>query len=356
MSHGGDLYGLQVHMDYSVNLNPRGTPACVIDALTEGIRGSRSYPDILQRDVRCAIAKAENVDPDTVWAGAGASELLSAVTRMVCPRHALLISPCFSGYAHAIKQVPECRVTDLALSEDTGFALTDDLVREKLLPALETDADILYLANPQNPSGTMIGDALLVTIFEHAATCGVTVVLDESFYMLSDRAFDRDPQVFQTWTSRFSNLYLIRSYTKSFALPGIRMGYVIGAAENIVRMVDYLPEWNLSVPAGKAMEAAAKVQEDGTFFQKAQTLIRKERAFLQEALTGLGFTVYGSETVYLLFRGREGLFEALLARGILIRDCSDFGCVAPGTYRIAVMTHEKNAELIRAIGEVLHEI
>ncbi len=356
MAHGGEIYGLQVHMDHSVNLNPLGTPGSVMDALSEGIRTSNVYPDILQRDVRDALSKAEHVEPSNVWAGAGASELLSAVTRMCDPHHAILLAPCFSGYAHALKQIRGCKVTDLPLSEKAGYAITDEFVIDQLFPALETDADILYLSNPQNPSGRMIDDDLLEKIVEHAASHYVTVILDESFFLLSDRALKRDPLTIREWTGRFSNLLIIRYLTKSLALPGIRMGYAIGNAENIMHLRDYLPEGNLSVPAGKAMEAAAKVLQDGTFFQNAQVLIQEERAFLQNALTDLGFWVYDSETVYLLFRGKTGLSKALKSRGILIRECSDFAGLAPGTYRTAVKTHEENAALIRAIGEVLHEI
>ncbi|MCR4705592.1 MAG: aminotransferase class I/II-fold pyridoxal phosphate-dependent enzyme, partial [Lachnospiraceae bacterium] len=344
-------------MDFSVNLNPLLVPKSVMAALHDGIGKSLAYPDIKQREVRRKIAEADGVYFENVYAGAGASEMLMAVTAMRRPKCAVLMDPCFSGYAHALRSQADCRTIRLTLASGNGFLPDLDFVRTALTPALDEGADILYLADPMNPTGRLIPDGIIDEILEIAARTDTAVILDESFRTLSEKVlvpFDVQAGQLRDRIMRYSNLFVIRSYTKSFGLPGIRMGYLIASSDPISRIADYLPEWNLSVPAGKAMEAIASVCRDGTFLRNSYALIQKERLFLAEALHDLGFTVLPSDTCYLLFRGREGLYEALLRRGIMIRDCSDYRGLSGGYYRIAVKTHAENAELIRLLGEVLH--
>ena len=329
--HGGDIYNNSVDIDFSVNLNPYA------DSRDE----DRAYPDIEQTRLRKALSEFEGVGYENVFAGCGASQLLMAVALAVRPKTALLIEPCFSGYAHVLAACPGCSVRRVFLKEEGSFALTGDI-----LDSLTDDVDLLFLADPGNPTGRNIAPDLLIRILDRAKDHGISVVLDDSFYTLSEW-YVQDGRA--GLVERYPGLYIIRSFTKSFALPGIRMGYVMSSAENIKRIRMYLPEWNLPALSEESMLSCIAGSKDGHFYEDSVRMIRKERQFLAEKLSELGFTVFDSDTVFLLIKGREGIYEELLKDGILIRKCDDFGGLDGRFYRIAVREREDNVRLIDAL-------
>ena len=194
-------------------------------------------------------------------------------------------------------------------------------------------------------------------ILEKARDIGSSVLLDESFYMLSYKSVCGPFRDTGEFLERYGNLYIIRSYTKSFALPGVRMGYVLTCPENVRRLAGYLPEWNLSSLAASVMKACAKTVLEGDFLRASLDYIQAERQFLVRGLEGLGLKVYESDTVFVLFKCVAGvdLYTALLDRKILIRDCADLPGLGKGYYRVAVRCRKDNEQLINVIGEVLSE-
>ena len=351
--HGGDIYNNRVDIDFSVNLNPyppdKETEDRIKTAVNEGLDNARYYPDPAQKDVREAIASANGLTGECVYAGNGASEIIAAITSMTAPKKALLIEPCYSGYEHALGPWPECDVKTVFLEEENGFELTDEV-----LDSITDDIDILYLQDPVNPTGKTADPQALYTILEKANRCYITVLYDRSFYLLSDRSLD-DPMKSGNILKRFDNVYIVSSYTKCFALPGIRMGYVMSTKSNISKLMPYFPEWNISSVAASLMKACSEILNTSDYMDRSVRYIRRERRFLCEALSDLGFRVYEGDTVFILMKGMKGLYEMLLAKGILIRRCDDMGGLTDGFYRIAVRCHEDNERLIDAIREVMDE-
>lgn len=333
--HGGDIYNNSVDIDFSVNLNP----------YARSRSEDRAYPDIEQKRLREALAASENVGSQNVFAGCGASQLLMAAALAIRPQTALLIEPCFSGYAHVLEACPGCSIRRVFLKEEDGFALTGDV-----LESLTDDVDLLFLADPGNPSGRNIDEKLLIRILDSAKDHGISVILDDSFHTLSD---GYAPAGRAGLIERYPELFVIRSFTKSFALPGIRMGYVISMAENIEKIRKHLPEWNLPAPAQESMLECIKESRDGRFYEESLKMIRKERQILSEKMSELGFKVFDSNTVFLLIKGREGIYEELLKDGILIRKCDDFCGLDAHFYRVAVRTHEDNEKLINALEKTI---
>lgn len=334
MSHGGDIYRNTVHTDLSVNLNPEGTPAPLTEAAGEGIRLASVYPDTEQEAVRSAIAAADGVNMECVFAGNGASELILASVRAVNPKTALLIEPCFSGYRRALESLPSCEIREMFLREEEDFMLTDEIIK-----FMSGGADMVFITDPWNPTGRRIGGRLLMRILEEALRKHIYVLLDQSFYLLSEGIKgDPDPES-SDLIDRYDNLIIIRSYTKLFSLPGIRMGYVLSCAENVNAIRRQLPEWNLSSVSASVMKAGAeylmKMRDDGIMFPDT-AMIAGRRAALADGLRAGGYRVYPSDTVYLLFRAEEDLGERLLEKGILIRDCSDYRGLGKGFFRVAV--------------------
>ena len=345
--HGGDIYNNIVDIDFSVSLNPYKTQkmsALIDEAVQEGLSYAGRYPDIEQRAVRSALAGANNVSPDCVIAGNGSSELILAAVRAVLPKTALLIEPCYGGYRYALESTG-CRIREYHLKKEDGFTLT-----EEIMDSITDDIDMLFLCDPWNPTGQNIDEHLLDRILVRADELGIAVVLDRSFYMLSDMYLKYTNENVADLTGRFKKLFITVSYTKCLALPGIRTGYVIGS-ENAVRSIHRaLPEWNMSCVSSALL---SKIESSGSsqeFFSESVKMISEERKFLAGELSRCGLFVFESDANYILCYGQKDIYEKLLSMGILIRRCDDLRGLQEGYYRIAVRSHEDNMRLIDAIG------
>ena len=343
MSHGGDRYRNTVRLDFSVNTNPSGVFESVKQALIESIAQAEHYPDQEAQQLRTDLAKVLGVAPDWIVFGNGASEILMAVVRALRPKKVLLPVPSFSGYQWAVR-AEGAEIEYIPMSED----LT---ITAELLDSLYKDADLLILCNPNNPTGRYIDHDLLGRILDRCLEKGISVILDECFMELSD-----DPQGntcikdLATWP----NMILLRAFTKSFAIPGVRLGYMVGMdTGRNAKIRAQLPEWNLSIMAQEAGVAA--LQEIGRL-QNSREEIFAERTHLVKNLTEMGFDCMESNANYILVKSPiRDLYERLLEKEILVRDCSDYQGLEKGYYRIAVRPKEENEELIRTIREIMNE-
>lgn len=341
MGHGGDIYRNQVELDFSVSLNPYPVPQSIRDAAEDGIRKSMFYPDVKQESLRNALADLDGVAFDEVFAGNGASELLLAAVRSIRPRRVLVAEPGFTGYRSVLGSLLDCSVTEYVLREENDFVV------DKKLPL--QGMDLLFLTDPWNPTGRNISGDVLKHLLARAKEEGVCTILDQSFLHLSDKA-DVDAH---DLLREYEDLILIRSFTKLFALPGIRMGYVIANNDRIAGIQKQLPEWNLSAIAGSVMEEGARLIKGSDFCERSRELIRKEREYLQNGLKKWGIRVYQSDANYMLIRSEEDLYTKLLTQKILIRDCSDFPHMPDHFFRIAVKDHESNRKLLDTLQKIL---
>ncbi|MBO4901700.1 MAG: aminotransferase class I/II-fold pyridoxal phosphate-dependent enzyme [Lachnospiraceae bacterium] len=346
MSHGGDIYRNKIILDHSVNLNPMPLPDALLKAFETGERAGYVYPDIRQERIRSILSGAEGIPAECVYAGNGASELILACVRAIAPKKALLIEPCFTGYKHALLSLSNCEIEEYMLKEADGFALTEDV-----LSAIGADTDLLFLCDPWNPTGQNIAPGLLEAVLGRALETRTKVILDQSFLLLSEKG--RTGPDAADFLKRFPDLILLRSYTKLFSLPGIRMGYVMGAAKWIGEVISQLPEWNLSAMAEAVMEEGTRLILETDFCLQSQKCIRDGRKQLSGALCELGFTVYRSDTDFILFRTEKEIFAPLKERGILIRDCKDLAGLDGTFYRIAVRNDADNRVLIENMKEIV---
>ena len=352
--HGGDIYSDHVDIDFSVNLNPVNPSdedeAAIRDAVAAGIENAGVYPDILQRNVRSMIALSEGVKSGCVCAANGASELIMAAVSMISPGRALLIEPSFLGYRRSLDSAG-CEIIECFLKEEDEFCLKSDVISY-----LSKGIDMVFLQDPWNPVGKNIDDGLLNLILDKADSLGITVVLDESFFMLSDKSLKRSVGYTAELIDRYSGLIIIKSYTKSFALPGFRMGYAVSSEKMTEKLTGHLPEWNLSSVADAVMGACAKTVLKGEYLKSSAEYIQTERELFIKDLKSLGLKVYGSDTVFVLFKyeGGTDLYGELLKKGILIRDCKDIPGLGRGFYRVSVKSRADNERLIRAIGETIN--
>lgn len=346
MIHGG-ICDSKVNIDFSVNLNPLGTPKEVLKGISEGVKRLGEYPEYSQSSLREALGRLEGISADEVVAGNGASELIMAVVRAVNPKKAVLIEPGFYGYRHALNSLPECSIEEVRIMPENDFKIDIDKVNISLI-----DADILFISQPWNPTGYCIEENELERILERAAQEGCAVVLDQSFIMLSNDYNSVYINNIKGMLERYDNVYIIRSFTKLMAIPGVRIGYIMSTKSNIHKICGQLGEWNVSQVADYAARECVRTIIETDFLKATQNYVNQEREYLTKSLKRMGIRVYDSSTVYIMFGEKQELFDKLLDRGILIRDCKSFKGLENGYYRIAVKDHESNVKLIEAINEI----
>ncbi len=343
MAHGGDIYRNKVNKDFSVNLNPMPVHPDVLRAIEESGRQADVYPDIHQDELRTLISHYEGLEKECAIAGNGASELIMAAVRALNPASALLIEPCYSGYRYTLESLPGCKIHEYILTEDNGFILSEDI-----LDHIRPDTDMLFLTDPWNPTGRNIDEQLLDKILKKAYEENVNVILDQSFIMLSEKAYDRC--VISELLNEYDNITVIRSFTKFLGVPGIRMGYALSSADNIDKIRKCLPEWNLSTQAEAVMKVGIKLAYDRAYTDEVLKEIRSGREYLTAKLQRLGHRVFDSDTAFILFKSDDHeLYDGLLDKGILIRDCSDYRGLGKGYYRTAVKDNDSNRMLTESM-------
>lgn len=342
--HGGDIYQYEkLKMDFSANINPLGTPDSVKVAVQNSIETLGQYPDPFCRKLREKLAKHHNVASKQVICGNGAADLIYRLIAALQPRRALVLAPCFAEYEGALRFYG-ARVEHYRLNQN-DFSLKADILDD-----LTEELDMICLCSPNNPTGITIDDALLLAICERAREKQIFVLLDECFLDFTEKEASSS---FIAKCEAFPHLFLLRAFTKMYAVAGVRLGYGICQNEPLLeRMYRAGPPWNVSTLAQAAGIAAL---EEKDFPKESRAYIRQERAYLSRELKRIGITYWKSEANFILLKSRTDLKERLLEHGILIRDCSNYHNLTKGYFRIAVKKHTENEKLIQALEQVLQQ-
>ncbi len=344
--HGGDIYsymesnGGKLPIDLSSSINPYGTPEAVQKAMREALEQCGSYPDPICLKAREAISKSENVPSDWIYCGAGAAEVIYRLVSVIKPEKALLPVPCFAEYERALNG---CEISFYVLKESENFNIT-----ESFLDSISGKTDMVFLCNPNNPTGITVPPGLLSEIDRRCAENGTWLVLDECFL---DFLRDAEDRTLKPRLKANPYLVILRSYTKMYAVPGIRFGWCMSSNGRLIEGLHGCGQpWNVSVIAQRSAEAASKEREFAKFSAEK---LSEERGKLRDGLKALGMKVYPGEANFLLFRSSDlCLREKLLNKGILIRDCSNFRGLTGGYYRTAVKTEKETEALLTALDEI----
>lgn len=345
--HGGDIYSRQIRLDFSVNGNPLGMPDEAAQALREAAAHVGEYPDITAAALTEAVSRmlsgecGREIPEEYLLFGNGASELFLAIVRAFSPEQIVIPVPSFYGYEYAAEAAGS-HIEYVYLPEETGFC-----PGQELLQALTEETDLLFLTNPNNPTGQLMNTEYLHQLLEHCRQQGIIVVLDECFVEFCETDREQPKSMLgETW--QYDNLLLVRAFTKSFAMPGVRLGYLVCSnAELREKIRRQLPEWNLSVFAQRAGIACAE-QAEG-HLQNTVEYVKTERAYLRKGLEKLGIWVVSGEADFLLLYTTQPIYDRLLAKGILIRNCENFRGLGAGYYRISVKKHEENEVLLQEL-------
>ncbi|MEG0692639.1 MAG: histidinol-phosphate transaminase [Oscillospiraceae bacterium] len=349
--HGGDIYSKRELkyasriIDFSANINPLGMPQEVKTAIIENIDTYECYPDPLCRELTSAIATMEQTEVKNILCGNGAADIIYRLVLGLKPKKALLLAPTFSEYEQALKTVG-CSVNYFNLSEKTGFAL-DEIILDEITEEL----DILFICNPNNPTGVATKRELMLKIANKCKACFVTLVVDECFI---DFLIDEEEYSISSEISRYDNLVIIKAFTKIYAMAGIRLGYLLCSnQETISATSEASQSWSVSTVASKCGVCA--LAQRG-YVKKTKELIENNRRYLIENLKLLGFHTYDAKANYILFyTSHFQLDKKLEPYGILIRDCQNYHNLEQGYFRIAVKSDADNHYFIDCIKKVITE-
>lgn len=350
--HGGDVYtamdmGIEEGriLDYSANINPLGMPEAVRRAAEKALMHCDRYPDPLCRGLRAAVAEKEQVPQENLVFGNGAADLIFRLAAAEKPKKALVLAPSFAEYEKALTEI-NCRILRHRLREEEEFALTD-----RVLLQLKEDPDMIFLCNPNNPTGRLIRPELLRKIILRCEEKKTLVVVDECFI---DFLKKPEQNTVKGMVGRCRNLFVLRAFTKNYAMPGLRLGYGICADQELLSRVRKAGQpWSVSLVAQEAGIAA--VSQDA-YLEKAREMIFRERERLCRGLLELGYKVFRPEANYIFFKLDKteedyvgSFLEEMAAEGILIRSCSNYEGLGPGFFRIAVRKEEENKRLLEAL-------
>lgn len=324
----------------SANENPRDVETEIRQKIISAIRKVplNRYPDPLANDLRDMIAEANGLDRDQVLLGNGGDELLFniALAWGGPGRKFLNLPPTFSVYAAnarltgtEVVDVP--RLADYSIDEEAVFARLG-----------QDDIDYVIVASPNNPTGKLANEEFLVKLLN---ATDALVLVDEAYFEFSRTTM-------RPYLAMHKNLLILRTFSKAFSLAGVRMGYILGNAEVIREFLKVRQPY--SVDAVSQAITREVFSERQKFEHGIMAIISERDRLLEELEKVPGVTVYPSDSNYILFKleSADKVWEALYARGILVRDFSH-APMLENCLRVSVGTEEENNEFLAALREIV---
>jgi len=353
--HGGNvreisrIYGIDEDriIDFSASINPVGYPPGLQEAIIKDFNSVLNYPDIDSFDLVSGIAEYHGIDKDYILVGNGSTEFMYWIPMVFKPENALIVTPAFSEYEKGLA-ISGTEVSYFQADEENDFTVDID----RLCNRMKEGFDIVYFCNPANPTGVLTLKNELCRFIACAGEIGILAVIDEAFIdFMEDESVKKEILV-------FPNLIVLRSMTKFFGIPGLRLGYLMADPSCIVKIREKRIPWTVS---SLVQGAASKVLFDKDYIRKTREYILPERDFLRNALNKIpGLRAFESAANFLLVSidNKTGvnstkLRDRLAAEGILIRDCSNFQGLGNRYFRVAVKRHEQNMTLIEKLKHIM---
>ncbi|WP_214629409.1 threonine-phosphate decarboxylase CobD [Paenibacillus agaridevorans] len=354
--HGGDLrtasevFGRSAESfdDFSSNMNPLGPPPSIRNVLAGYLEHIHAYPDPASRALKQTLADRHGIPENAILVGNGAAEIIDLAVRAIRPGITALAMPCFDEYVDAVRKLGG-EIYPIPLDAEKEFELGE----AEIDAALErSGADLYMLGSPNNPTGRLVDSGLIYRLLDS----GAYVVLDEAFL---DFVPDEGKVTLVQAAAQHERFIVIRSMTKFYSVPGIRLGYAVGKPSTISRLRKLQVPWSVNSLAQQIGEAALM---DAEFEARSRQWLVTERKWLTDELRRMDMQVTPSEANYLLLRLPESSRLRLSAsqlqlemgrRGVLIRDASRFQGLDHRYIRVAIKLREQNERLLRALSECL---
>ena len=331
LTHGGDWAGYRAQyghdaLDFSANVSPLGLPQGVANAIAAALPHADRYPDPLCRALRAKLAPHEGIPAESILCGNGAADLIFRLAWAAKPRTALVTAPTFAEYAAALESAG-CAVRRHFLQAEVDFAVTDSI-----LSSITPEVDMVFLCQPNNPTGQLTPLPLVERILRRCEVCGALLVVDECFL---DFLPDCDALTAKALLDS-KNLLILKAFTKLYGMAGVRLGYCLCANTALLEAMQAAGQpWAVSSLAQAAGLAAL---DETAYVAQVRALIAQQRPRLTAGLRALGLRVLDGRANYLLFQGPETLGDALRQRGVVLRSCSNYPGLDGSWYRTAVRT------------------
>ncbi len=336
-------------IDFSANINPLGLSPKAKAAIIKNIASVACYPEPYSRSLKKALGDFHGIEQDNLALGNGSIELIYLIPRALKAKRILIVTPTFSEYEFAAESTG-AKIIFFKTEESENFKV--ELYKlQKLLPQV----DLVFLGNPNNPTGSCLSAKELRSLARLCARHKTILVIDEAFMDFS-KAFDEDSFLQIAPKNRF--LLILRSLTKFFALPGLRIGYAAANRDLIRKISDLQYPWNIN---SLAQIAGQEVLNDRGYISYSREYIAKERAFLFGSLKDIkGLKAFSPASNFIFCKLQECaiksakvLNERLVKRGIAVRNCDNFRGLNERFFRVTIKKRDENLKLITALREIL---
>lgn len=360
--HGGNVYEVasclgcspDVLLDYSASINPLGPPPGLFQEFERWFHRLEHYPDIANRTLVEKLASFHHLSEKNIVVGNGSTELIYWLPKTLGIRSAVIALPTFSEYGKSF-EIQGVRLHKLITDREHRFQPACDALEAA---CRECSPDAVLLTNPGSPSGALLPAPVRDWVIQQSRRDGMVCIVDEVFVdFCEDESLKR-------FLQEAPNLVLIRSMTKFYGVPGLRLGYLLTSEAIAGRVKHFLPPWSVNTLA-QAAGSYCLSKED--YRKETLELIARERARLAEGLRALnGFEVFPGEANYLLVRLEESLpavdvlqKKLLESDRILIRDCRSFEGLDERYFRLAVRLPSQNDRVLEGIarwaGSIEHQ-
>ncbi|MGE0683848.1 MAG: threonine-phosphate decarboxylase CobD [Candidatus Binatia bacterium] len=350
LTHGGNVYafaralGVEPEdvLDFSASINPLGLPQGARQAYRRALQKVIHYPEPYAETLRQALGEHHGIAPTSVLVGNGSTQLIYLIARKFSLRHVLLVSPLFSEHIAALR-TNGARVSYWKL-RPPSFTLDLEALKRTLW---QKQPNALVLTNPNSPTGVLLGGEQVDELIQLCRRTRTRLIVDETFIDWVEEESVKQLAV------RDANVVVLRSLTKFFALPGLRVGYAIASPEVIQRLWSRIEPWSVNVVAQEVGKACL---QDRRFSERSRAFMKKERAWLHAELGAIsGLQVFPSAANFFLVQIRSSqmtavrLAELLAQKRLLIRVCDNFVGLGKQFFRIAVRTRAENLRLVDAL-------
>ncbi|MBI4687289.1 MAG: threonine-phosphate decarboxylase [Nitrospirae bacterium] len=381
--HGGNIYtaseelgiAAQKIIDFSASINPLGVSKEIRSEIKKYINSLIHYPDPEAAELRERLGEYHRIDPESIICGNGSTELIYLIARVLKPERLLMPQPTFSDYERACRTSSyELRVMSYELRKEDNFDIRPDefisamteMIQSTEHRAQNTDKKnskdslgsglwtlgsvfLAFLCNPNNPTGRLLAKDDVLKIAEAAKKVKCYLVVDEAFI-----DFSPEESVIR-YVKDNPYLIVLRSMTKFYAIPGLRIGYGVFPLHLTGALRGMKEPWTVNMLAQKA---AVMALEDASYREASFALIKREKKFLEEGFKKSGIEFFPSEANFYLLRidGAENVYETLRKKGILIRKCANFYGLDSSYIRVAVKSRKANKLLLRELSLIADNV
>lgn len=335
--HGGNIHRFRREMlDFSANINPLGIVSSIKKEIYRGFAQALHYPDPQAQSLTARIARYWGIEKENILVGNGSVELIYLIVGSFMPAKICIPVPSFSEYERAAV-LAKSKPIFVRLKPEEQFHFNSSAINP---------CDMLIAANPNNPSGNIL--------IENSGPKAKLIVVDEAFmdFLPQERKL-----TFINQAGVNKKIIVLRTFTKFFALPGLRLGYAVAHKDIIKKLKQNQIPWTVN---SFAQIAGEKVLDQKDYISKSRLFIEKEREFLSGRLNKIkGITVFPSLANFLLLKIENkkpdsvSLQKELVKKNVIIRDCSNFRGLNNRYIRIAVRTRKENRQLLKCLEEIL---